>query len=619
MYTCGPTVYNVVHIGNLRTFLWEDVLRRHLQAEGLAGHADHEPDRRRRQDDRRRGARRSFRSPTSRPSMPRLFFRDIDRLGLERAERYPAGDRAHPRDAGDHGEAPGAAPRLRVGRVGVLPDLDVPRRTESSRGSTSRRRAAATGWPTTNTRRRTSRTSSSGRPAKPGEPSWDSPWGPGRPGWHIECSAMSMKYLGPHFDIHTGGGRQHLPAPRERDRPERGGDGREVRRRLAARGASDRRRREDGQVEGQLLHARRRSRPAQRPGRRAVPPALGSLPQEAQLHLGGADGRRLGRRAHQLGGRAHRRRGRGGHEKAGAFPAAERAAQFSADFSAALDDDLNTAEALGVLFTFLRDVNAAQVEARSTRGAPPRRPRIRKADLVLGVLPPEDDALPAEIEAHDRGPQRRPPRAATSPSPTASAASSPPAASFSKTARPARGGSGRRLADMPRGAVAAVVSSLLLAPLTAGEERRPPVPVASLKAFQTAFPKAPASRAALELEALTARLGIDLAPRDERRDHPESGSREGLPGRCPGDPPVRRRAVQEAGRASMRRATAVPKFLSEHDATLDAIVAVADCSPPDLVGHSTFPPGSMRRRRTFSDRCGSISPSLPERSTRYEV
>jgi cysteinyl-tRNA synthetase len=41
--------------------------------------------------------------------------------------------------------------------------------------------------------------------AKPGEPAWESPWGPGRPGWHIECSAMSIKYLGPHFDIHGGG------------------------------------------------------------------------------------------------------------------------------------------------------------------------------------------------------------------------------------------------------------------------------------------------------------------------------------------------------------------------------------------------------------------------------
>src|ERR1700712_1983086 len=41
--------------------------------------------------------------------------------------------------------------------------------------------------------------------AKPGEPAWDSPWGKGRPGWHIECSAMSMKYLGESFDLHGGG------------------------------------------------------------------------------------------------------------------------------------------------------------------------------------------------------------------------------------------------------------------------------------------------------------------------------------------------------------------------------------------------------------------------------
>src|SRR5512136_2665645 len=44
-----------------------------------------------------------------------------------------------------------------------------------------------------------------GKRAKPGEPAWDSPWGPGRPGWHIECSAMSVDILGPHFDIHGGG------------------------------------------------------------------------------------------------------------------------------------------------------------------------------------------------------------------------------------------------------------------------------------------------------------------------------------------------------------------------------------------------------------------------------
>ena len=47
--------------------------------------------------------------------------------------------------------------------------------------------------------------------AKPGEPSWESPWGAGRPGWHIECSAMSAKHLGPHFDIHGGGSDLQFP------------------------------------------------------------------------------------------------------------------------------------------------------------------------------------------------------------------------------------------------------------------------------------------------------------------------------------------------------------------------------------------------------------------------
>ncbi len=51
--------------------------------------------------------------------------------------------------------------------------------------------------------------------AKPGEPSWESPWGAGRPGWHIECSAMAVALLGAHFDIHGGGMDLQVPAPRE--------------------------------------------------------------------------------------------------------------------------------------------------------------------------------------------------------------------------------------------------------------------------------------------------------------------------------------------------------------------------------------------------------------------
>ena len=84
---------------------------------------------------------------------------------------------------------------------------------------------------------------------KPGEPSWETAIGPGRPGWHIECSAMSMAHLGPSFDIHTGGVDLDLPAPRGRDRPERGRDGPDVRPDVAALRAPPDGRREDGQVD----------------------------------------------------------------------------------------------------------------------------------------------------------------------------------------------------------------------------------------------------------------------------------------------------------------------------------------------------------------------------------
>ena len=74
--------------------------------------------------------------------------------------------------------------------------------------------------------------------AKADEPAWaqwDAPFGRGRPGWHLECSAMSMKYLGETFDLHCGGDRPRLPAPRERDRAEPVRHGEAVRPPLVAR------------------------------------------------------------------------------------------------------------------------------------------------------------------------------------------------------------------------------------------------------------------------------------------------------------------------------------------------------------------------------------------------
>jgi cysteinyl-tRNA synthetase len=96
--------------------------------------------------------------------------------------------------------------------------------------------------------------------------------------------------------------------------------------------------------------------------------------------------------------------------KAGAFDAKERGEKFLADFTAAMDDDLNTSEALGALFPYLREVNLATDEGSlDAAGASAALETIRSADRVLGVLPAKTEVLPAEIEARieDRNAARK--------------------------------------------------------------------------------------------------------------------------------------------------------------------------------------------------------------------
>ena len=189
-----------------------------------------------------------------------LFFRDIDRARLRARRDVSARDRPRPRDAGrsrrrllERGNA------YESEGLDLLPDRDLPG-VRPPLGHRSRpRRGAASASPTTSTRRRTSATSCSGR-----RPSRASRRGRRR---GAGAARLAHRVLGDEHEVprralrhpHRRRG-QHLPAPRERDRPERGRDRAALRRRLAARRAPDRRRREDGEVEGQLLHARRRAR-----------------------------------------------------------------------------------------------------------------------------------------------------------------------------------------------------------------------------------------------------------------------------------------------------------------------------------------------------------------------
>jgi cysteinyl-tRNA synthetase len=203
IYTCGPTVYGPAHIGNLRTFLFEDLLRRSLRFLGyrviqVMNLTDVD-------DKVIRGASEAGVSldEYTEPFIER-FFDDLESLGAERAEEYPRATRhvpemialieklvargiAYPSEGSIYFRIAEDRDYGRLSRV----DLEAARQGE---------RVASDSY-----EKEDVRDFVLWKGAKPGEPAWDSPWGPGRPGWHIECSAMAMKYLGETLDIHCGG------------------------------------------------------------------------------------------------------------------------------------------------------------------------------------------------------------------------------------------------------------------------------------------------------------------------------------------------------------------------------------------------------------------------------
>jgi len=207
MYTCGPTVYNYAHIGNYRAYVFEDLLRRHLNYRGyrvtqVMNLTDVE--------DKIIRACRETGQPLKDLTAQYIeaFFEDLDALRIERAEYYPAATDHIPemvdlvkklRDNGHTYEAGGSI----YFRLSTFPDygklshydLEQLQDGASCRVDTDEYGAE------------NARDFALWKAYVPedGEVFWETELGKGRPGWHIECSAMSMKYLGPSFDIHTGG------------------------------------------------------------------------------------------------------------------------------------------------------------------------------------------------------------------------------------------------------------------------------------------------------------------------------------------------------------------------------------------------------------------------------
>ena len=199
MYVCGPTVQSAPHIGHVRSAVAFDVLRRWLMASGYdVLHVRNVTD----VDDKIIANAASAGVPwwSLATQVTRLFDAAYTALNT----LPPTGE---PRATGHIPEMVALIQRLIDGGHAYAAGGDVyfDVRSYPSYGELSGQRPDAMLPSEDSGAKRSTLDFALWKGAKPGEPFWDTPWGPGRPGWHIECSAMVTKYLGPEFDIHGGG------------------------------------------------------------------------------------------------------------------------------------------------------------------------------------------------------------------------------------------------------------------------------------------------------------------------------------------------------------------------------------------------------------------------------
>ncbi|MEO8431591.1 MAG: cysteine--tRNA ligase [Acidobacteriota bacterium] len=398
MYTCGPTVYNVAHVGNLRTFVFEDVLRRALKLAGLEvtqimNLTDVD-------DKTIRGAAAEGLSLTDfTEKYAAAFFEDLEKLNVEKAEAYPRATAHIPemislierlRERGHTYESDGSV-WFRISTFpdyGKLSQIDL---TAMRRGD----RVADDEY-----EKEDVKDFALWKGAKPGEPSWPSPFGAGRPGWHLECSAMSMKFLGAHFDVHTGAVDNIFPHHENEIAQSEAATGERFvnlwvhSEHLIVEGEKMSKSKGNFYTLAQLLE--RRNDPA------AVRYLFLSVPYRKKLNFtwDGLEGAATAVDRIRSAAVRLREAAASAGTKAGSFDAAGRSDRFAADFARALEDDLNTPEALGAVFPFIREVNAAlDGGALDSGGAASALSALVRADTVLGILPAQEDSLSAEVEA----------------------------------------------------------------------------------------------------------------------------------------------------------------------------------------------------------------------------
>jgi cysteinyl-tRNA synthetase len=388
MYTCGPTVYNPAHIGNFRTFLFEDLLRRVLRLHGweviqVMNLTD--------VDDKiiKRANEQGKTITQVTDPVTEIFHQDRKYLRIEDAEVYPTatGHIAEMIALVEQLLAKGIAYKADDGSVyfaiarfpgyGRLSRLDT---REIKTGA----RVAQDDYTKENAQDFALWKAAKDEDEATGA-AWDAPFGRGRPGWHLECSAMAMKYLGETLDIHGGGVDLVFPHHEDEIAQSEGATGKTFSR-FWCHG-------EFLQVDGTKMSKRIGNVSTVSDLREkgisaaALRHFVFSTHYRKQINLSGAALEASIEAVARIGEFAHRL----AEAKGGTRELAAAAETAELEFKAALDNDLNAPEAVAALFTFIGRANA-ELDRRGTDVAMLERSR-QVFRLIIGVLDLEPYAL----------------------------------------------------------------------------------------------------------------------------------------------------------------------------------------------------------------------------------
>ena len=396
MYVCGPTVYNFFHIGNARPFVVFDTLRRYLEYRGykvkfIQNFTDI--------DDKliRKANEEGITVPEVAERYIKEYYTDADALSVERATCNPRATEhipqiiglvetliekghAYPAENGDVYFSVRSFPGYGKLSGQSIEDLESGARIDPT--DVKRDPLDFALW----------------KGAKPGEPAWDCPWGKGRPGWHIECSAMSMELLGPTFDIHAGGQDLVFPHHENEIAQSEAATGKPFARYWMHNGYINVNNQKMSKSLGNFLLVREIGK---------------EFDLEAvRLFLLGAHyrnpvnfSRDLVEQSNAGLIRIRTARERLAEAKEGAASEADAAfvaslEEYRSKFCEAMDDDLNTADAIGVLFDYARAVNTFVSEPRSREALDKAAVLFDDITRVLGILQhKKEEEFPAEALA----------------------------------------------------------------------------------------------------------------------------------------------------------------------------------------------------------------------------